>query len=467
MFLLAEHISELSDLALVIRKTSVEGVLLPILVQLAIILLFGRIMAIFARKLGQPEAVGEITAGLMLGPSLFGRVWPSLHNGIFHPHIHGLADNMQPVFDSVLHWIFTILSQLGLILLLFLIGLEFDFSHLRAKGKAAAAISISGIVAPFVLGIGLAQIIHGYLCVGTNANIEILSFSLFMGAAMSITALPILGRMMMEMGITQTRLGVIVISSAAIDDVAGWIMLATVAAIVRGNLNLVSIILMISYTLGFAILLLNILGPQLRKWAFSIVQPETKQIAPIHFAIILAAILGCSIITSKIGIFAIFGAFLLGATLSPVVRFRDAMHLKLHDIVTVFFLPIFFTYTGLRTRVDALNEPYLWLICAGVIGVACLGKFGGCSLAARLAGFSTHESLCVGAMMNTRALMELIVINIGKDLGVIPDSLFCMLVLMALFTTITTMPCLLWFMRGTEIEPYIRKNFLRQTTVSI
>ena len=465
--LLAEGASsDFLALAKELRRAHVEAVLLPILLQLSIILLAARLLALFCRRIGQPSAVGEIMAGLLLGPSFFKRVWPAGYDWIFHPQIQDVRLELQPLFDVTMHWIFTILSQIGLILLLFLIGLEFDFSHLKARGRAAAAISLSGILFPFLLGWGLAHLIYPYLDADPAKLPPFLGFSLFMGTAMSITALPILGRMMMELNITQTRLGTITISAAAIDDVMGWTILAAVAAIVRGHFSVQSVAIMILTTLGFGLGILFLAGPYLRRWARSCVNNEKQEISSLSFALLLTLIFVCAIVTNAIGIFAIFGAFLLGATLSAETSFSKAVGTKLHDFVMVFFLPIFFTYTGLRTKIDTVDTPLLWAMCAGVIGVAILGKFGGCGLAAKLSGFSTRESICIGTMMNTRALMELVVINIGKDLGVIPDSVFCMLVLMALLTTVMTSPILLYFMRGTELESYIEQSDFKRGSVA-
>jgi Kef-type K+ transport system membrane component KefB len=460
--LLLADATDIREIATALRKLHLESLLLPILIQLGVILMTARVAAWVARMLKQPNAVGEIAAGLLLGPSFFQRVWPAGYAAIFQPSIVDAPPELQPLCDVVLHWIFTMLSQIGLIFLLFIIGLEFDFSHLKSKGRAASLISLSGIVFPFCLGLGLAYLIHPYVNASQN-DIDFVGFGLFMGTAMSITALPILGRIMMEMGITHTKLGVITISAAAIDDVMGWMILAAVAAIVRGHFSMMNVGYMVLAAIVFAVGLLFLAGPALRAWARKSVDNPQRTLSAFNFASLLVLMFACSIATNVIGIFAIFGAFLLGATFSSEKHFREAVNQKLHDFVMVFFLPIFFTYTGLRTRVDALDTPLMWLICSAVIGVAVLGKFGGCGLAAKLSGFSTRESICIGTMMNTRALMELVVINIGFQLGVIPESVFAMLVLMALITTVMTTPILIAAMRGTEIEPYVLKSGFIQT----
>lgn len=441
-----------------LKKTHGEDVLLPILVQLVIIILVARAFAVLFRKMGQPGVVGEIAAGLILGPSVLGQL--GFFHDLFHPslaHING------ELTEQVFHWIFTVLSQLGLIFLLFLVGLEFDFGHLRWKGPAALNISLAGIAFPFLLGIGLAWFFHGQAILGLPPGktepAPFLSFALFMGTAMSITALPILGRMMMELNITRTRVGVITITSGAVDDAMGWILLATVAAIVRAQFEVGNTLLMIGETVGFALVMVFIARPLLRGWVRRIVQPDGS-IGVNALAVLLAVILVCALATNLIGIFAIFGAFFLGAVLSDEHAFRQAVAHRLRDFVTAFFLPIFFTYTGLRTDIHSLESVHLWLLCGLVLLAAVVGKFGGCALAARLSGFSPRESAIIGVLMNTRALMELIVLNVGYDLGVLPRSVFCMLVLMALITTVMTTPILMRLMRGTELEPFIQRSDL-------
>jgi Kef-type K+ transport system membrane component KefB len=438
-----------------LQRLSVEEALLPILLQLAIIILVARLFAIAFRRLGQPSVVGEIAAGLVLGPSVLGRLWPAGFEMLFHPAIAGLPDAYG---DVLLRWILTTLSQLGLIFLLFLIGLEFDFSHLRWHGKSALAISVAGMVLPFTLGLGVASLMHPTVA----GDIRPLGFALFLGTALSITAIPILGRMMMELNITRTRLGTITISAAAVDDAVGWILLATVAAIVESGFEPVQTLLMTAATAGFAVGMVLVVRPLLRLWIRRTLRRGDGAISVNALATLLAIILFCAIATNRIGIFAIFGAFLLGAILSGEHVFRQAVIGRLRDFVTAFFLPIFFAYTGLRTDVGSLGSWELWLWCGLLFAAAIGGKLGGCALAARLSGFSWREAGCIGAMMNTRALMALIVINLGKDLGVVPDSVFCMLILMALLTTIMTTPVLLRLMPGTELEPYImRSGFLR------
>lgn len=418
-----------------------EQLLFTVLVQLLVIMAAARLFGSLFRALRQPIVVGEIAAGLILGPSCFGHFFP---------------ETSAAVFDPAVSDVFGVLSQLGLILLLFVVGLEFDFSHLRLHGRSAVAISLTGIVLPFLLGAVLGVAMHPHLePMASGAAASRPGFILFMGVAMSITAIPILGRLMMELNITRTKIGVITISAAAVDDACGWILLATISSVVQARFQIWLTLQMVAQTVGFFLLVLLVLRPLLKRFVRRSLERGGGDMGMNGLAVIYGVLFLCALITSMIGIFAIFGAFMLGTVLSDEPQFRDVMIRHLRNFLTVIFLPIFFTYTGLRTNLGTLNSPLQWLLFAAVLGCAVAGKLGGCGIAAWWSGFSPRESLCIGTMMNTRALMELIVINVGRDLGVLPDSVFCMLVLMALATTVMTTPMLLRFMRGTELEPFI------------
>ena len=453
-------------IATALKKLHVEEVLLPVLIQLVIILMAARVAARVAIRLGQPGVVGEIAAGLILGPSLLGKFFPEFWGAVFHPdpQFPGLVAGQ---FDVTLNWIFTILSQLGLILLLFLVGLEFDFGHLKTSGPAAAAISLAGVILPFILGALVGWGMHPYCEVHPDSGEKppLFGMLLFMGTAMSITALPILGRMMMEFNLTRTRLGVITISAAAIDDVAGWTLLATVSSIVSGGFALPKTLWMIGSTILFAIVMIWGIRPLLVRWVRYEMRRREGQLSLDGLAIVFVLIFAAAIITNKIGIFAIFGAFILGACLSTETEFREAVARRLRDLVTAFFLPIFFTYTGLRTNVGSLSSGTLWLWCGLVLSAAVVGKLVGCSLAAWATGFSRREAGCIGVMMNTRALMELIVINVGYQMRVISPSVFCMLVIMALVTTVMTTPLLTRLIPGTSVDESFQKSeFARRSS---
>lgn len=435
-----------------VLASSSEAVLLVVLVQLCIIIVAARVFAVIFRRLGQPAVVGEILAGLILGPSFFGHFFPGASAAIFDPSV-------APVFQ--------VLSQLGLIFLLFLIGLEFDFRHLRTSGKASLAVSIVGVALPFALGWWLAHELHPHIEPvvrgdAAPAPVDLTGFALFMGTAMSITAIPILGRIMMELNITRSRIGAITITAAAVDDATGWIVLAAVSAMVRSEFRLVETLLMTAETIAFGLVMFFVARPLLKRWVRFALRRGGHVLGLNSLAILLVLMFGCAIATNLIGIFAIFGAFVLGATLSDEAEFREAVVAHFRSFITVFFLPIFFTYTGLRTDIGSLEGGTMWFFAAAVTVCAVAGKFGGCTVAAWATGTSLRESSCIGIMMNTRALMELIVINVGYELGVIPRSVFCMLVIMAVVTTIITTPLLLRFARGTSLEPLIvQSGFMR------
>lgn len=423
-----------------------EAILFPLLAQLVVILVAARLMGYLVRFLGQPEVVGEIAAGLLMGPSFLGMWFPEFQAQLFPTVVPGVAPGVIPA-------LLTIIAQLGLLLLLFQVGLEFDFSHLKWSGMATFSISATGIVFPFGLGLLLAWFVHDK--VGSRADgtmVDFLPFSLFIGTAMSITALPILGRLLIEWGVTRTRLATITISAAAMDDAAGWIILGTVAAIATSAFEPLRLLGMIGASIGFLLLMMYVVGPPLRKWLGHLLERNNGEISILALTICLVTVFLSGMVTSRIGIFAIFGAFIAGAVLSPLPGLREAVARRLREFTTAFFLPVFFAYTGLRTNIGSLNEGYLWGVCALVFAAAIIGKLLGCGLAAKWSGYPWRESVIIGILMNTRALMELIVINAGKDLGVLPDSLFTMFVLMALLTTVMTTPLFFLFNKGTEVE---------------
>jgi Kef-type K+ transport system membrane component KefB len=424
-----------------------ERLLLIVIVQLIVIVASARFFGGLFRRMGQPLVCGEIAAGLILGPSFFGGMFPHLFHKIFDPSVGQ---------------IFAIMSQIGLILLMFLIGLEFDFGHLSNNGHTAMSISMAGILLPFSLGFFLGRWMHGVL----HLNGSWINLSLFMAAAMSITAIPILGRIMIELNLTRTRIGSLTISAAAADDASGWIILAVVTAIARSTLNPAKLGLMILEVIVFACLMIWIARPLLKKWTDHQMRVHQGRLSLGALAALLIMIMVAALITNLIGIFSIFGAFFFGALLYDRHEFRQAVQERLRDFVTVFFLPIFFTYTGLRTDIGTMDRG-LWLMCGLVLLTAFVGKFGGCWLAAWFNGLPWREASMIGVMMNTRALMELIVINIGFELGVIPKSLFFMLVFMAVASTYVTTPVLRRLVRSSELEKdYMNSEFARRVEFS-
>jgi Kef-type K+ transport system membrane component KefB len=402
-----------------------------VIIQLAIIITASRAMGLLFRHIGQAQVCGEIAAGLILGPSVLGKFAPQSFHAVFRPSV-------APIF--------TIMSQIGLILLMFLIGLEFDFRRLREDKRSAMTISAVGVVLPFTLGLLLGRWMHAAL----GLPHYWLGFALFVAVAMSITAIPILGRIMIELNMNWTRLGSVTICAAALDDVTGWILLAVVTAVVRSSFNPLRAGLMIAETIGFGAFMVWGVRPLLKRWISRVMRQLSDGLSLTSLAVLLVLILLAALVTDLIGIFAIFGAFLLGAILYDERAFAKAVKERLHDFVCVFFLPIFFTYTGIRTDIGTMTGRLLWVMCALVVVTAMAGKFGGCAVAARVTGFGWRDSAKIGVMMNTRALMELIVVNVGYDLGLLPKSVFFMLVCMAVVTTFLTTPILRLLLRAQE-----------------
>ena len=280
-----------------------------------------------------------------------------------------------------------------------------------------------------------------------------------MATALSITAMPVLARIMMELNIHRSPIGTVTITAAAIDDASGWIILTAVAAIVRSEFNPLHTLLMILETIAFGLVMYLIVRPILRRWVRRTLDREGSDVSLTTLSALMVIVFASATVTNLIGIFSIFGAFVVGAVLSGEDSFREALGLRLKDFTTAFFLPIFFTYTGLRTDIGSMQGAIGWGICSVIIGAAIAGKLGGCTLAARIAGrLPWKESATIGILMNTRGLMELIVINLGYDLGIIPRSVFFMLVLMAVVTTYMTTPLVRYTIRNTELEDLVEQS---------
>src|SRR5262245_20167474 len=335
-----------------------ENILLIVVLQLIVIIVSSRVFGGLFRRIGQPLVCGEIAAGLVLGPSLFGGMFPAL----FHR-----------VFDPSVSQIFSILSQIGLILLFFLIGPEFDFDHLLKNRGTALAISSAGILLPFILGFLLGRWMHSAL----HSTGSWINLSLFMAAAMSITAIPILGRIMVELNINRTRIGSLTISAAAADDASGWIILAMVTALARSTFDPRRVVFMVLETLAFAVLMVWIVRPLLKKWTAYHLRRNSGKLSASGLAITLMIIFLAAAVTNLIGIFSIFGAFFLGASLYDQRDFREAIQRRMEDFVNVFFVPIFFTYTGLRTDIGSMAGAPLWIMCGLGLLAAFLCEFGG------------------------------------------------------------------------------------------
>ncbi len=392
-----------------------------LLAQIITIVLVARIFGWIFRKIGQPTVIGEIIAGIVLGPSLFGLYFPDLKESLFP------LESLGNLY---------VLSQVGLILFMYVIGMELDLKVLKNKANEAVVISHASIVIPFALGIGLSYFIyHQFAPVG----VEFLSFSLFMGIAMSITAFPVLARIVQERGIHKTRLGTIVITCAAADDITAWCLLAAVIAIVKAG-SFVSSFYIIGLAIVYVLMMLFVVKPFLKR--VGDLYAKKDNIKKSVVAIFLLTLIVSSYLTEVIGIHALFGAFMAGAIMPDLSKFRNIIIEKVEDVSVILLLPLFFVFTGLRTEIGLINEPYLWKVTGCIILVAVVGKFFGSALAARFVGQNWRDSLTIGALMNTRGLMELVVLNIGYELGVLSPKIFTMMVIMALVTTFMTGPLL-------------------------
>ncbi len=392
-----------------------------LLVQIITILFVARFFAWICKKLGQPTVIGEMIAGIVLGPSLVGTFFPEYSALLFPPESLG---NLQ------------FLSQIGLILFMYVIGMELDLSVLRNKAKDAVIISHASIIIPFTFGIVLAYFIYNQFA---PQGVSFGSFGLFLGIAMSITAFPVLARIVQERGLHRTRIGAMVITCAAADDVTAWCILAAVIAIVKAG-SFISSLYIIALSVAYVLLMLFVVRPFLKRIGelYSNKENITKQVVAIFFLTLLIS----AYTTEVIGIHALFGAFMAGAIMPENMRFRSIFIEKVEDVSQVMLLPLFFVFTGLRTQIGLLNDIEMWKVCGLIIAVAVVGKFVGSAVTARFVGQNWRDSLTIGALMNTRGLMELIVLNIGFDLGVLSKEIFSMMVIMALTTTFMTGPLL-------------------------
>jgi len=367
--------------------------------------------------------MGEMFAGLLLGPSLLGWVAPGAYAALFPADSLGYLNS---------------LSQVGLILFMFLVGLELDPKILRGRGHTTVLTSHVSIIAPFFLGAILALYLYPRL---SDDSVTFTHFALFLGTAMSITAFPVLARILTERKLLNTHLGTVAIAVAAVDDVTGWFILALVVLLVRSD-NTSSMWLMLG-GLGLYVLVM-LLGVRRFLSRLEAMYEKRGLLTQNLMALVLLLLLASSWVTEELGIHALFGAFLIGAIMPKHPGFVHTLTEKLNDAAVVLLLPIFFAFTGIRTSLGLVNSAEMWFYFALIISVAILGKFGGSTLAARLTGMSWREAGALGTLMNTRGLMELVLLNIGLDIGVISPALFAMLVLMAIVTTFMTSPVLEW-----------------------
>ena len=413
-----------------------ELLLFHTLLQLAIIVLAARAGGALALRFGQSAVVGEIAVGVLLGPTLFGAAFPQAFDAVFR------SAPAEPL---------TILSQVGLLLLMFQIGLEFDFSHLaqRAHRRAVWAVAATGLLAPFAIGAAFGALVPREIA-GTDNR---LGFVLFVATAFSITALPVLGRILVDFKMTRSALGVIALSCAAINDVVGWMMLALVSALSVSAFAPGAFALRVLGIAAFGALAWWLLRPLLTRFVRRELRGAgTAALPPTLMGAILASVFVAGMTTYQLGIFAIFGGFLIGVLLHRETAFVQVWHARVGSFVNVFFVPIFFTLTGLRTDIGSLHDGSAWAWCALLVVAATCAKLGACTVAARWAGLDAVGARIIGMLMNTRGLMELIVINVGLEMGMIGQQVYTMLVLMALVSTVITSPALRRWLPRTPVQ---------------
>jgi Kef-type K+ transport system membrane component KefB len=399
---------------------SLQHPLSLLLLQIIVIVLAARLFGRLARFVKQPAVVGEIIAGICLGPSLLGWIWPGSSQFLFP------ADSLKSL---------QFLSQIGLAFFMFIVGMELDAGKVKHKAHDAIMISHASIIFPFFLGVLLAY--YMFPSFGP-AHVSFLSFALFMGIAMSITAFPVLARIVQERRLTGTPLGTLAITCAAADDITAWCLLAAVVAIAKAGSLLGTV-----FTLGSALLFVGIMLYLVKPWLNKKLQQFTGANKPkAAVALVFLVVLMSAWIAEVIGIHALFGAFLAGVIMPSDSTVKDLLTDKVEDVSVLLLLPIFFAFTGLRTQIGLLDQGQLWVVFGLIMLVAVGGKLGGSTLTAKLMGQSWTDALAIGALMNTRGLMELIVLNLGYDLGILSPEIFAMMVLMALATTFMTGPLL-------------------------
>jgi len=395
-----------------------------LLLQVASILVVTRLVGLLFKKLHQPSVVGEMVAGILLGPSLLGWLAPQLSARLFPPASLGYLNS---------------LSQVGLLLFMFLVGLELDLGHLRELGRAAIMTSQVSIAAPFVMGFLFAIYLYPRL---SGESKSFIGFALFMGAAMSVTAFPVLARILTERKLLRSRVGSVALACAAVDDVSAWFILAGIVVLVRSTGSELPIWLMVSGLAGFVLLMLFVVRRGLTELTSR--YEKRGSLTSDTVAIVFLFVLASGLVTEFLGVHALFGGFLAGVVMPRHTALSRELSQKCEAVVVVLLLPIYFALTGLRSSVFLISGISLWLYCAAIIALAVIGKLGGSLLSARMNGMSWREAGAVGILMNTRGLVELVILNIGLELGIHSATMFSIMVLMALFTTVMTTPLLAW-----------------------
>jgi Kef-type K+ transport system membrane component KefB len=393
--------------------------LMHLLLALTVVIAAARGLGAVFRHLRQPPVIGEVLAGILLGPSLLGRVAPGATAYL-------LPNDVAPYLSA--------LAQVGVVLYMFLVGLELDAVALRRKAHAAVLVSHSSIIVPFTLGAALALYLYPRYAPG---GVSFTLFALFIGVSMSVTAFPVLARILTDRRMHTSPLGVVALTCAAVDDVTAWCLLAIVVSVARSAPS--EAIFTVALSGAYIAVMLIVIRPLVVRWVLA---RDGQGLTRPVMSVACIALLVSALASEYIGIHAIFGAFLLGTLVPYGSRIARELTDRLEDLVVILFLPAFFAFTGMRTQIGLVSGAQAWLVCGLIVAVATIGKFGGTMVAARATGMGWRDSASLGVLMNTRGLMELIVLNLGLDLGVISPTLFAMLVVMALVTTFATTPIL-------------------------
>ena len=404
------------------KKEPLMPNLFTLVLQIAVILAVCRLVGTLFQKIHQPRVVGEMFAGIMLGPSLLGWIAPQISAYLFPPSSLGFLNA---------------LSQVGVVIFMFLVGLGINPNELKEQGHAAVLTSHVSITAPFVLASFLSIYLYPKL---SDDSVAFTSFALFMGAAMSITAFPVLARILTERDMLQSRLGTVAIACAAVDDVTGWCILAYIVLLIRSAHTATPIWLTVGGFIAFALIMIYVVRRLLRR--FETIYRERGAVSENVMAGMLLLVLSAALCTEWLGLHLLFGAFLMGAIMPKEPKFVRYVLDRFETITVTLLLPLFFAFTGLRTNIGLVKGQEMWIYCALIILVATTGKLGGSMLASWIAGMPLREAAGLGTLMNTRGLMELVILNIGLDIKVISPALFSMMVIMALFTTFMTSPVL-------------------------
>ncbi len=394
-----------------------------LLVQISVILIASYSVGWLLGRFRQPQVVGEMVAGIMLGPSLLGWVAPGLSAALFPPTSLGLLYS---------------LSQIGLLLFMLMVGMELDTKTLRRLGHTAVVISHTSIIVPFLLGAVLAFYLYPRMA---EPGMPFTGFVLFLGAAMSVTAFPVLARILTERNLIGTRLGTLTIACAAVDDVTAWCILAVIIAVVRSKLNHLTLWQMLAGLAAYLGIMLFVLRPIVRSL---VARHRDSRVTDRALAALLLCTLASSWVTEWLGVHALFGAFFAGVMMRKEGPFAESVREKLRPLVVVLLIPLFFAFTGLRTSIGLINGSAMILYCGLVFAVAVAGKLGGSMMAARVMGTAWRDAAAIGILMNTRGLIELVILNIGLDIGVLTKPLFSIMVVMAVGTTLMTTPLLSW-----------------------